>query len=158
MKKSLICALTAFLLTGLLHAQTTSGRVAGTVTDSSGAVVVGAKVTARNVETGAERTSASNAEGLYVLFPLQPGVYQITVQSPGFRTEKLEDLRIDVGAVLTRNVKLEVGAVEQQVVVSADVAPVLSQSASIESTIVREQIESLPLNGRDFNELITLAA
>lgn len=158
MKKSLFLTLTACLLVGALHAQTTSGRVAGTVTDASGAVVVGAKVTARNVETGTERVSTSNAEGLYVLFPLPPGVYQITVQAPGFRTEKLEDLRIDVGAVLTRNVKLEVGAVEQQVVVSADVAPVLSQSASIESTIVREQIESLPLNGRDFNELITLAA
>lgn len=148
----------AALALAALNAQTTAGRITGTIVDASGAVVVGAKVTARNVETGAERASRSNSEGIYVLYPLPPGIYQITVQSPGFRTERLDDLRVDVGAALVRNVKLEVGAVEQQVVVSADVAPVLSQSASLESTIIREQIESLPLNGRDFNELITLAA
>ena len=148
----------AALALAALNAQTTAGRITGTITDASGAVVVGAKVTALNVETGAERASRSNSEGIYVLYPLAPGIYQITVESPGFRTERLEDLRVDVGAALVRNVKLEVGAVEQQVVVSADVAPVLSQSASLESTIIREQIESLPLNGRDFNELVTLAA
>lgn len=146
------------VLTPLVVAQTTSGRIAGTVSDATGAVIVGAKVTARNLETGRERAAMTNSEGNYVLYPLAPGLYEITVQSPGFRTERLENLRVDVGAVLTRNVRLEVGGVEQQVVVSADDIPVLSQSASVESTIVREQIESLPLNGRDFNELVTLVA
>jgi hypothetical protein len=151
-------ATSVVLTAAALWAQTTSGRIAGTIFDSTGAVVAGAKIVATNVETGAERSTASNGEGNYVLYPLPPGVYRITVQAPGFRAERLEDLRIDVGAVLTRNVKLEVGAVEQQVVVSAEAAPVLSQAASLESTIVREQIENLPLNGRDFNQLVTLAA
>ncbi len=141
-----------------LTAQTTSGRIAGAVLDSSGAVVAGAALTAKNVETGAERSAKSNAEGNYVLYPLLPGLYQMTVQSPGFRTELLDNLRIDVAAVLTRNVTLQVGAVEQQIVISADATPVLTQAPSLESTIVREQIDTLPLNGRDFNQLVTLAA
>ena len=81
----------------------------GTVLDRSGAVVPAAKVVARNIETGIERGAESNAEGNYVLYPLQPGVYRVTVQAPGFRTERVDQLRVDVAAVLTRNIRLEVG-------------------------------------------------
>lgn len=146
------------LLSFDLAAQTTGGRIMGTILDASGAVVPGAKVVARNTETGVERSTESNAEGNYVMYPLQPGVYDLTAQAKGFRTERLDGLRVDVAAVLTRNLRLQLGAMEQQVVVSADAAPMLTQTASVESTIIREQIESLPLNGRDFNSLVLLAA
>ncbi len=147
-----------FALAVSLAGQTTGGRIMGTILDRSGAVVPAAKITARNSETGVERSVASNAEGNYVLYPLAPGVYDMTAQAEGFRTERLDGIRVDVSAVLTRNIRLEVGAMEQQVVVSAEAAPMLTQTASVESTIIREQIESLPLNGRDFNSLVLLAA
>ncbi len=146
------------LLAASLAAQTTAGRLMGTVLDASGARVPGARIAAANVETGVERAVESNAEGNYVLYPLPPGVYNLTAQAPGFRSERLEGIRLDVAAVLTRNLKLELGAVEQQIVVSAEAAPMLTQGISVESTIVREQIDTLPLNGRDFNQLVLLAA
>ncbi|MBL8229927.1 MAG: carboxypeptidase regulatory-like domain-containing protein [Bryobacterales bacterium] len=141
-----------------LFAQSTAVRIAGTITDATGSVVPNATATAKNVETGVERTTRSNETGTYVLYPLPPGVYHVTVEAKGFRTERIENLRVDVGAVLTRNVSLQLGTVQEQVVVSADAAPIFTQSASLESTIVREQIDTLPLNGRDFNQLVTLAA
>ena len=143
---------------GALSGQTVAGRIMGTIHDRSGAVIPGASVGVKNLETGAERSVRSNAEGNYVLYPLPPGVYQLTVQATGFRTERLDAIRIDVAAVLIRNLTLELGTIEQQVVVSAEAAPMLAQTASVESTIIREQIESLPLDGRDFNQLVLLAA
>lgn len=156
--RRLAAALLALALTPALHAQAVSGRIGGAVMDPSGGAIPGALVKARNEETGAERTSTTNVEGGYVLYPLAPGFYEMTIQAPGFRAERLEHLRVDVAAVLTRNVTLEVGAVEQQVVVTADTVPIFTQSPSVESTILREQIDTLPLNGRDFNQLVTLAA
>lgn len=105
-----------------------------------------------------ERSTQSNAEGAWVLYPLPPGIYDLTARAAGFRVERVNGIRVDVSSVLTRNFVFAVGPLEQEVVVSAEAAPMLTQSASVESTIIREQIESLPLNGRDFNGLVLLAA
>jgi len=138
--------------------QTTAGRITGLILDRTGGLVANAQVVARNTDTGVELATRSNEEGQYVLYPLPPGIYQITVRASGFKTERLDGLRVDVAAVLTRNVTLNVGGVEQEVVVTAEAAPLLTQSVSVESTVLREQIESLPMNGRDFNQLVLLAA
>ncbi|MBI4874776.1 MAG: TonB-dependent receptor [Acidobacteria bacterium] len=158
MRRTTFLAICALLPALPLVCQTTGGRIMGTILDRSGAAVPAAKLSARNIETGIERGAESNGEGNYVLYPLQPGVYRVTVQAPGFRAEQVDQIRVDVSAVLTRNFRLEVGALEQVVAVSAETAPMLVQTASVESTIIREQIESLPLNGRDFNTLVLLAA
>ncbi len=149
--------LAVLLLSPLSFAQTTAGRMVGSILDRTGARVPGARVAARNLETGVERTAESNHEGQYLLYPLPPGVYEVTAGATGFRTEKLDAIRIDVAATVMRNITLEVGEVQQQVTVSGESVPLLAGSASVESTIVREQIDVLPLNGRDFNQLVLLA-
>ncbi|MEK7752800.1 MAG: carboxypeptidase-like regulatory domain-containing protein [Acidobacteriota bacterium] len=139
-------------------AQTTSGRIRGTVQDHSGAVIPSVKITATNTETGAQRSTTSNQEGQYMVYPLPPGIYQLTAGVTGFQTERVDGIRIDVADTVLRNITLQIGQIEQQVTVSAETTPTLTQTASVESTIVREQIDSLPLNGRDFNQLVLLAA
>ena len=139
-------------------AQTTSGRIRGTVQDHSGAVIPSVKITTTNTETGAQRSTTSNQEGQYMVYPLPPGIYQLTAGVTGFQTERVDGIRIDVADTVLRNITLQIGQIEQQVTVSAEATPTLTQTASVESTIVREQIDSLPLNGRDFNQLVLLAA
>ncbi len=142
----------------VLGAQTTAGRIMGTIFDRTGAVVPGATVTAANAETSAQRTGVSNTAGQYLIYPLAPGAYAVTVEASGFKPARLVALRLEVAATVTRNFTLELGALEQQVTVSAEGAPALTHSMSVESAVVREQIEVLPLNGRDFNQLVLLAA
>ena len=158
MKRMVWSALLLLGSAAWLGAQTTAGRIVGTVFDRTSAAIAGAKLVATNVETGLRRWAESGAEGQYVLYPLAPGVYELEVRAGGFKTEILQGMRIDVAATVTRNIHLELGPVEQQVTVSAEVAPMLTQGISVESTIVREQIEALPLNGRNFNQLVLLAA
>ncbi len=141
-----------------LSAQTTAGRIVGTILDGSNAAIPRARVVATNTETGVQRQAQTGGEGQYVLYPLGPGTYQLEVQASGFKTGRLSGIRLDVASTVTCNLALELGPVDQQITVSAETAPILTQSYSVESTIVREQIDSLPLNGRDFNQLVLLAA
>jgi len=150
-------SLLVLLLAAGAAAQTTAGRIVGTIQDHTGAVVPGAAVKAVNLETGAERAATSNPEGQYLLYPLPPGTYRMTAQMEGFRTETWDGIRIDVADTVVRNLSLKVGPLEQTVTVSAEAAPMLTQNISVESTIVREQIDSLPLNSRDFTQLVLLA-
>ena len=138
-------------------AQTSAGRITGVVSDSSGGVIPHATVTAKNTETGIVTRTASNGEGLYVLYPLPPGTYAISFEAPGFRTEKIEGVIVDLEAVLSRDVRLEVMAAQRETVVVTANAPIVSDSPSVESTMVTEQIQTLPLNSRDFNQLVLLA-
>ena len=139
-------------------AQTSAGRVTGIVTDSSGAVVPHAALAALNTETGIVTSATTNGEGLYVLYPLPPGTYTISFEANGFRTEKIEGVIVDLEAVLSRDVRLEVKAAQQETVVVTASAPIVSDSPSVQTTMVTEQIQTLPLNARDFNQLVNLAA
>ena len=117
------------------YGQASAGRVSGVVSDSSGAVIPGAKITASNVETGIDQSVPSNAEGSYVLYPLPPGTYNVTAQAKGFRSERLERIQVDVAAILSYDFRLKVGEMSQQLDVSAESVPMLTQSASVESTV-----------------------
>jgi hypothetical protein len=146
------------LLNVALWLQAPEGLIKGTIFDSTGAVVPAATLTARHNESGVERTTESNGSGSYVLYPLRPGTYTLTINAKGFRTERVEALEIEVAAVTKRDFRLQVGAVEETVTVSAQGEALLVRSISVESTVTRPQIEHLPLNGRDFNQLVLLAA
>src|SRR5690242_13249069 len=111
--------------------QTSAGRITGTILDSSGAVVPNAKIVARNSETGVEYPSASNGEGAYMLYPLPPGVYQVTVDAPGFRTERIEGIAVEVGSIRRRDVRLELGTTQEAVVVSEASAPLVTESPAV---------------------------
>src|SRR5262245_4914560 len=107
------CAFTAF-------AQSTAGRFSGTVTDASSATVPGVKVAAVNTETGQKVAETTNTQGQFVLYPLQPGLYNVSMQKTGFGNYAIEGLRIEVSSSVVRNVTLEVGSTGQSVTVSAD--------------------------------------
>jgi hypothetical protein len=158
--KRKVALVALFVLIGgrALFAQSAAARIGGMVQDTSGAVVAGARVTATNQETREQRSSVTNDYGLYLLYPLPPGVYTITAEIAGFRTARVENLRLDVSDTLVRNFTLELGSIQQDVTVSADAAPVINQTMSVESVVTRDQLEVLPLNGRDFNQLALLAA
>lgn len=143
-------------LSSSVCAQTSAGRVTGAIRDGSGAVIPGAQIAARNTETGAAYPAASNTEGVYVLYPLPPGAYSIAVEAPGFRAERIDNVQVNVGAVLNRDIQLEVAAAQRETVVVTASAPVVSESPSVQGAIVREQIQTLPLNARDFNQLVLL--
>jgi hypothetical protein len=140
------------------YAQSTAGRYSGALTDPSGAVIPGARVTAVNIDTGRRVQEVSSAQGQFVLYPLDPGAYNISIEKQGFKTYALNGVAIDVSASIVRNISLEVGATSESVSVSADADVIETDSPSVQSTITRRQIEELPLNGRDFNQLILLAA
>src|SRR2546423_15688773 len=103
-----------------LPAQTTAGRFSGSVTDPSAAAVPGVRVTALNTETGQKVVETTNSEGNFVLYPLPPGIYNVTAQKDGFSTFEISSLKVDVSQSVSRNIQLQVGGVSQSVTVSGD--------------------------------------
>ena len=119
-----------------------AGRFSGTVTDASGGTVGAARVDAVNAETGQKVTETTNHQGQFVLYPLPPGIYDISVQKTGFSAFTISGVRINVSETVVRNVSLELGAMAQSVSVTADAATITTDSPSIQSTITRRQIEA----------------
>jgi hypothetical protein len=136
-------------------AQTTAARISGVVMDPSGAAVPEAKVSATNLETGWKVNASSNIEGRYVLYPLPPGVYSVDFEKTGFHSFRIEQIQLYASDSVGRNARLEVGAISQAVTVSTS-ALALNENPTTESTITEEQVNTLPLNGRDYNQLVLL--
>ncbi len=141
-----------------VFAQSTAGRFSGAITDPSGASIPNVQITALNAETGQKVIETTNGEGRFVLYPLPPGSYSITARKDGFSAFTIANLKIDVSESVTRNIQLQVGAVTTSVAVEAEAAEIQTDSPAIAATVVRQQIEELPLNGRDFNQLVLLSA
>jgi len=140
-----------------LSAQTFRGTILGTVTDPQGAVVTGAKVTVKNVGTGLERTTETSADGSYALPELQIGTYTVTVTLAGFQTFVTTGVTVDVAGERRVDAALKTGQVSTRVEVSGDLLPqVETTSAELGGTLTAETIESLPVNGRDYQKLIYL--
>jgi hypothetical protein len=133
-----------------------SASLNGTVTDPSGGAIVGAKVKATNQDTGFVREAATNSVGLYNLIRVPVGAYELSVEAPGFKPSRMKDLRLAVGAVATVDVRLEVGATQESVTVSADV-PLVESTRSQTSTVVDQRsVNDLPINGRNFLDFAVL--
>lgn len=140
----------------LAQATATTGQIEGTVADESGAALPGVSITARNVDTGFERTATSDATGLYRLNLLPLGAYDLTAQLQGFAGVRRGGLRLQVGETLTVPIALKVAAVEETVTVTAD-APAVEVTRSLSATTVNEAaISSLPINGRRFQDFVLL--
>jgi hypothetical protein len=141
-----------------VHAQSASatGRLEGTVTDSSGAAVPAADITARNQNTGISATLQSGTEGEFTFLYLDPGTYEISIQKAGFNKLVLKDIAVTVGTRAIIRPKLAVGKVETTVSVSA-VTPLVDTAESSLGTVVDQRsINSLPLNGRNFTDFALL--
>jgi hypothetical protein len=133
-----------------------SGRIEGTVTDTSGATVTDAMITARGDATGVTTVQASDASG-HFLFPyLTPGTYHVSVEKAGFKLTQLDSVVVAVGTTISLRPQLTVGSTDTKVVVTADLPLVDTTQSSISSVVGQGTIENLPLNGRDFTDFVLL--
>ena len=137
-----------------LFAQTAD--VSGTVIDQLGAVVPGAKVRLVNQETLVERSLTTNAEGIFRAPFITPGLYQVFAEAQGFSTEAIRDIKIDVGAHVNIPIHLRVGRQDETVKVDGSGLLLNTVDASVSTVIDQEFVENIPLNGRSFQDLISL--
>jgi hypothetical protein len=145
------------LASSSLLAQTFRGTILGTVTDPQGAVIAGASVTVRNVDTGLERTTQTSEDGSYAVPELPIGTYNVTVTQSGFQTSVARGLKVDVASEKRVDVALKAGTASETVNVSAETLPqVETTSAELGGTLTSTAIETLPVNGRDYQKLIYL--
>ncbi|MGD0778697.1 MAG: carboxypeptidase-like regulatory domain-containing protein, partial [Candidatus Solibacter sp.] len=157
MTKQRFCSVLVLLVgTGIAHAQISSATLVGTVTDSSGGVVVGATVEAKNLGTDFVRSATTASNGEYVIPNLPVAHYSLTVTMSGFKTFNAPDVQLQVAQRAMVNAALEVGAVDQKMTVT-DVAPIIEMSASSVGQVVNTvSVEHMPLNGREFWQLTDL--
>ena len=141
--------------TAVAQASISTGNIQGAVTDPSGAVVPNANVTITNAGTGQVLSVTSNSAGLYNSGSLIPGNYRVRVEAKGFRTSELP-VTVEVGTVATGNIKLEVGETSQVVEVQGSSVQVNTEQATVQGVVTPEQIENLPINGRNFLDLAQL--
>src|SRR5438128_977890 len=140
----------------LVFAQGSTGAISGVVRDASGAVIPGVTVTAKHIESGLTRTSVSSETGGYNLQLLPVGAYEITTELPRFKQEVRRGINLVVGQQAVVDLTLEVGAAAELVTVTGE-APIVNTTLASTSGLVNEaQIKDLPLNGRSFDQLLTL--
>ncbi|MDX2153123.1 MAG: TonB-dependent receptor [Bryobacteraceae bacterium] len=151
-----------FLLTLVLAAltplaglsQTVSGTLAGTVTDSTGSVIPGVKVSAKNEQTGAVREATTNAEGYY-LFSFTPlGSYQVTAAMGGFQTVEKTGVVVDLNKTTLSDFSLKPSAVTETVTISGEVPVVETTQGDVKHSLIAKQIDDTPLAGRNFLSLV----
>ena len=159
---NLFVRLTAFLIATVVcgalasgvaygQAQANAADLNGFVRDPSGAVVVGATVTARNPATNFSRSATTNDEGYYQIVSLPPGDYEITVEAASYKKAVVPDYKLTVGARADLDIPLELGALTETVTVSSDDQPVVETTrTTVANTIEQERIENLPINQRDY--------
>jgi Carboxypeptidase regulatory-like domain len=149
--------LAAFALAGGAFAQTssTTGEIGGRVVDESDAVLPGVTVTATNVNTGLSRTVVTGGSGDYAVGLLPPGTYRVSAELSGFRTATRENVEVLLGTTTT--VRLQLAAeLAEEITVTAEAPVVDTTEAGLTESVTREQIENLPILGRDFSDLILL--
>ncbi len=150
----LLCASFALCASSLM-AQITS-TIQGKITDPQGLVLPGVEVRVRNTATGAEWTTTTNAEGFYRVTALPAGIYTLTASLQGFATRTYENLEVTLNRTLAYDVSLEVGEIEETVTVSAEVPLLEPTTSNMGSTITPRQIVEMPLNGRNYLDLMQL--
>ena len=146
-----------FGLTMPVWGQYTTARLSGIVTDPSGAVVTGATITVQDVGTGYTQTTKSTSVGQYLFPSLPVGNYQVTVSVSGYSQYVQKGIVLSVGQAATQDVRLQVGMVSQQVVVTENPSLVTTDSATVDQLINQREISQIPLNGRDVQQLVFLA-
>lgn len=161
MRKTVFIATLVILLlasAGGVQAQTASGQITGTVKDASGAVVPDAKVTLANQQTGLNRSTRTGETGAYT-FPLLPtGVYSVTTEKQGFSSAKQSDIQVSVDQIVRIDLDLAIGSTTETVNVAANAVALDSETSAIGQVITQRQVTELPLNGRNFLQLLFLGA
>ncbi len=152
-----VCASLAFLMSAPCLAQTSSG-IFGTITDSSGATVAGASIVATNVATGVTYNATTNSDGTYRIEQLPPASYTMQVTIAGFDTQNLESFQLLIDQRSQQNFTLSVGKSTENISVSAASLLIETENSNQGQVIGTQQIQQLPLNGRDYLQLAELSA
>src|SRR5215472_1094205 len=133
--------------------QTVTGSITGEVSDPSGAVVVGANVTAINAATSLKSSAKTNASGVYTIRFLPVGTYTLTIEAAGFTSEQIPPFTLEINQTAKVNARLTIGATTT-VVVQEDLHPILDTvDSSLGNTLSANEIANIPLNGRNFSSL-----
>jgi hypothetical protein len=154
----LVATVSLFLSPPPLFAQVDTGSIVGTVTDQSGAVVSGTKVTLTSEGTGASLSTTTGSDGVYTFSPVKVGSYKLEVSFQGFQTIAASGVVVDIGAHVVQNFTLKPGAVNQTVEVSAAPPLLESQNAAVGQVVDSRSVNDLPLNGRNFTFLAQISA
>ena len=140
----------------LAQSQTTTGTIQGNVVDPNGAVVSGATVTVRNVNTGFERSVTSNSDGFFTAPLLPLGMYRVTTTAGGFANSVLENVEVTIGNTLALSIALRVGETAETVDVTTDTEAVDTARTELATQINQRSVENLPINRRDFSRFALL--
>ena len=140
-----LLGIACLILGGMAFAQSDRGSIAGTVKDSTGAVVSGASVVLRGVDNGIQYKTQTTGEGVYRISDLAIGRYDVTVESQGFKSSVQKGVLIQINTVAALNVLLQPGSAEEQVSVLADAPSIQTESSDMGTVVGEKQIEDLPL-------------
>jgi len=152
----LIALVLGLALLPAAQAQTAGANLIGRVLDKSGSPLPGATITATQKETGFNRSTVSESDGTYRLPSLPVGAYTVTVELNGFATVTIEEVRLNVASQREINIDMSPSTVEESITV-IDEAPLVQTTPSIGTVVSEQQLENLPLNGRQFANLAVLA-
>jgi hypothetical protein len=159
LKQKKLAALLATLLLSVfsfsVFAQETTATITGQITDASGAIVPGAEIVLTNVKTREERKTKSGEDGYYSLTFIQPGLYDLSVKMQGFKEYQNRAVELFVNDKKAINIALEAGAISEVVTVTGD-APLIQSTPTVGDVIENRRVVELPLNNRNFMQLVTV--
>ena len=161
MRKNVIVCFSKIALLGMFacslsYAQTTFGRIVGTVVDGSGAAVPQAQVTLTNIDTSAKRNTVTGAEGLYEFPNVTPGPYRLEVEAPGFTHITRQPINLEVQATDKIDFVLQVGATTESIQVTGQTPLLQPETSSLGQVVEQRLANELPLNGRNPMNLVAL--
>jgi len=149
-------AVPAMAVPAMAQSESSTGQIRGIVTDAQGAAIAKATVTATNKQTGLARSSPSNDDGLYAILLLPPGPYNVSAEASGFAATTISDVEVTVGRVRDVNISMGVSGVQEVVSVTAGAIQVQTTRSEADSVLNQRAIENLPINGRRFQDFVTL--
>ena len=155
---TILGAAVVLLLALPVAGQQDQGVITGTISDATGAVVPGAEISILEMNTGILVEKQANASGVYVSGPLKVGMYEISVATDGFKTAVRSGVEIHAGDRIGLNFTLEVGNLVEVVEVTGATPLLKTESATLDYTVERQQIEDLPISGRNYQSLAQLTA
>src|SRR5215831_18203069 len=157
MKRLVVVILFAFSLAVAVNAQTFRGSINGTVTDPSGGSVPNASVKATEIATGLDHTTTTTSDGAFAFQDVPLGLYKITVTATGFPAYTVDKVEVVAGQIYTLSVKLSLQQQTTTVEVSAAAITMDTTTATQNMTVTTDVVQDMPLNGRDFTQLVAIA-
>jgi hypothetical protein len=157
-RRALYLVLACLLLTsGAAVAQSAFGAIEGKVTDNQGGAIAGAVVTATNAATGTTRSAQSDVGGRYSIEAVPVGTYDVTLTADGYRDVEVRGINVQVATRRSLDLQTDLSTVEEAIVVTAEAVPLVADTPALGTVVSQQELESLPLNGRQFANLAALA-